>query len=80
MKPLALAAYLTLLSACSTAPSTPQTPPPRQYPLDAMEPQAPLPNLNDPTAQGLARWIDRAATLYGQCRDDKHALIEWITK
>ena len=78
MKPLVLAASVMLLSACSTTPSTPPTPVPRPKPVESMAPAQPLPQLDGPTAAMLARWISRVAEQYGECRDDKAALIEWI--
>ena len=77
MKLPALAVLLMLLSACSTTPST-QPMPPRPLPVEAMVLVPELPKVAGPTAGDLARWIKDAADMYGPCRADQWAMIEWI--
>lgn len=79
MKPLLIAALLMALSACCSNPSTPPTVP-RPLPVEAMAPAAPLPDPASPRLPDLVRWANTASDLYGECRTDKQALIDWINR
>ena len=74
-----VAVCLTVLSACSSIPSTVPTVP-RPKPSEAMAETPAFPKPESPKAQDLARALQGGAEAYGACQADKKALIEWINR